>query len=293
MIAKLHTDMSITDYHADKSHISKSGLAKFADCPARYKHYYIDGGEQEQTDSLRLGNAVHVLALEPELWKSNYHILPATYWNDKGEEKEWRHDKRMQVVKDQIALAGNKTILKKSEYDLIESMANSLAKNTYAVSLLKTPGYVEASIFWEDEEGNKLKCRPDKMGNDGLNCDLKIARSVKPDVFYRDAFNYGYHLSAAITAQGFKAHFERDQDNYVFIAVEQEAPYMVECFEVMKPISDLIDMNYLDYGTMQLSLLLSRMNECIVNNLWPQYQGKIGAMKLPEWELTKLINQGA
>ena len=71
-------------------------------------------------------------------------------------------------------------------------MANSLLKNSLALSLLKSDGYVEASIFWENEEGMKFRCRPDFMRNDGLLVDLKTAESVRPENFYKNANNFNY-----------------------------------------------------------------------------------------------------
>lgn len=46
--AILHKDMGIDEYHSHKDIISKSMLSDFADCPARFKHSYIDGNDTKK-----------------------------------------------------------------------------------------------------------------------------------------------------------------------------------------------------------------------------------------------------
>jgi exodeoxyribonuclease VIII len=161
MTAKLHTDMSIETYHSfsdiktlgfDKAVISKSMLVEFMDCPARFKHKYIDGNQGEQKDFLNVGNAVHTLALEPELFKESYYILP----------KDVRRDERTEKYKEHLEKAADKTIIREQDMGNIRGMAKSLAGNKKARVLFESSGNIEASIFWTDPEtGLKLRCRPD------------------------------------------------------------------------------------------------------------------------------------
>lgn len=313
-----HKDMDIDVYHGHKDVISKSMLGDLDDCPARFKHKYIDGNIAEPTKSLRLGNAVHTLALEPELWKTGYHVLPATYYDDKGKKKPFRNDKRMQVVQDQyeqagytisktetgldfVAGKGSKVILTQAENAQVEAMANSLAKNNFACSLLKSPGYVESSIFWDMEVENpetgeieivKMRCRPDLMRNDSLLADVKIANSVKPDFFFKDSHNFHYALSVAISFAGYEALYGKEPDNYVFVTVEQAEPHLVECYESMQPMEEMMGISYLDYGRAQLKSLLQKYVVCRANNEWPGYQTKIGTMGIPDWAMREFIEKG-
>lgn len=320
MKPQFYKDMGITEYHAQTEYLSKSMLKEFADCPARFKYQYLDGGKGKESKSLRMGNAVHTLALEPELWKAGYHILPNTYFNDKGEEKAFKNDIRMQVVQDEYQAAGwvvekcpktkawmakesagSKVIISKSEYETIERMANALAKDTYAVSLLKTPGYVESSIFFdmevEDPETGEvvkvpMRCRPDKTGNDGLLVDLKIARSVKPGLYYNDAFNYLYHLSVAVSFAGYEALHGKPPEEYAFVCVESEQPHIVECFGSTKPMDELTGLSYLDYGRIHLNHLLQQYVVCKRTGVWPSYQRGIGNMEIPQWALRRFVDKG-
>jgi hypothetical protein len=288
MNPKLNKSMTIDEYHQQTDYLSKSMLSELADCPARFKYKYIDGNDKQQTASMRLGNAVHVLALEPEIWKDNYHILPETYFNDKGEEKPFRADPRMQAYKDEMEKAGDRIVLKRDEYERVEQMAESLTRNQFALALLKAEGYPEASIFWQ-EDSTPLRCRPDFMRNDGLIVDLKTCRSAKPSFFQKDAWNMHYDVSVALTARGYNALYEQQPDNYVFLCIETEPPYIVEAYETHKPMDDFTGLSYQEIGEMRLTNLLNDYRECVANDHWPGYVGKISTMKAPRWAVNQLM----
>lgn len=274
--AELLKSLPMEEYHADRSRLSKSMISDFADCPARFKHRYIDDNPREETDSLRVGKAIHTLALEPELWAAEYVVLDVDKRTKAGKE-EWAE-----------AEASGKTILRQKQYEDIEGMANALTRNPLALALLKSPGYVEATIHW-DHEGIPAKCRPDFLRNDGLIIDLKTCRSAKPSLFHRDAENYHYALSVALTCSGYESLHGKPADNYVFLCVETEAPYIIECYESMAPMDEVSGLTYLEYGRYHLEALLNRYRECLAANHWPTYSGKIEPMKAPAWAVNKAI----
>lgn len=282
MTAKLYPDMSNEEYHSKTDALSKSMLSVLADCPARFKYQYIDGGKQEDTKSLRLGSAVHTLALEPEKYAATYHVLPEGH----------RMDARTDKHKEQIILADGKTMLKAQEHQQVQEMAEALTKNAYALSLLKAPGYVEASIFWEDADGQQYRCKPDMLRNDGLILDLKTCRSAKPSMFMRDAYNLHYHLSVAHTCNGYEKLYEKPAEEYVFIAIESEAPYLIECYSTFDIFDDLNGLSYLSMGQWELAKLIERYKICKASNNWPSYNDKITPMKAPAWAVNKVINGG-
>lgn len=317
--ATLHKEMSIEDYHAHSEIISKSMLGDFADCPARFKHKYIDNKPEKKTKSLRLGSAVHTLALEPEKWDNEYHVLPSIYYNDKGDEKAFRNDLRIEAVRDEYIAAGydvdqndkkqwelsespkSKLILSINEREQVERMAEAITKNSFAFSLLKAEGYVESSIFFEAEfenaetgemEAVKMRCRPDFMRNDGVNVDLKMGRSLKPSLFFNDSYNYHYDLSVAITNLGYEKLHGKPADNYVFIGVEPGEPHIVECFESEKPMDELTGLSYAEYGRLHLNHVMSQYLACRQKDSWPGYQTSIGNMEVPQWALRKFVEKG-
>ena len=320
MTTQFIKDMDIVEYHNKKDYLSKTMLKDLADCPAIFKYKYHDGGKTPPTKSLRLGSAVHTLALEPELWKAGYHVMPETYFNDKGEEKSLRHDIRMQAVQDQYFAAGydvfkdesqnwqvletkkSKVILTKKEFEQIESMANALIKDRTACALLSGAGYVESSIFWEkehteNESGKKMlinkRTRPDLLRNDGVIVDLKTAASVKPDMFFKSSSDLCYDLSVALAFEGYNELHGKDPDNYVFVCVESTAPFLISIFESTKPMDDtMVQTSFLEYGQAHLESLIQLYMNCTLTNKWRGYQESIGTMSVPPWALNNFIQKG-
>lgn len=299
MTATIHKSMPIEDYHAHKADSKSSLKILMDDCPARYR-YKRDNPVEMDSKSIRIGSTVHTLALEPEFLEKTYHFLPEFYFNDKGEKKPWRNDERMQVYKDEVEKSNGRTMVNYNEFQDVRGMAKSLTDNPYALALLKSDGYVEASIFFDyegeyiDENGEvhnfviPLKCRPDSMRNDGLIVDLKTCRSAKPDIFFKDSVNMGYALSVAITCYGYEKLYGKLPDEYVFLAVESEAPYFVEAYNSFAPMY-MSGMSYYDYGNIILARLMQKLAICRITNTWPQYNGKITPMKAPQWAIKQAI----
>lgn len=276
MTATHHKSLPMSGYQAARDHLSKSMLSKLADCPAVFKYHYIDGGEQDETPSLRIGSAAHTLALEPELWKSGYYKMP-----QKDDGKEIVRNPAHAAYKEQISIAGDRIILTTKEYESIESMANAILKSPLAVGLLKAHGYVESSIFWTDAAGRKKRCRPDFCRNDALIVDLKMTKSVKPAFFFKDARNFHYDLSVALTCEGYEALFNKPPEEYVFLCIEPEPPYLIEAFSTFEEAD--MGVSYLSYGRGRLMELLAKYDECTASGVWPSYVGKITPMRLPAW----------
>ena len=286
MTAQIDTDLSIEDYHSDDIHISKTDLALMLECPAVYRHYQDNGKEEQDSTALVLGNALHTLALEPESFTDRFYVLPETYTNDKGEEKPMRCDKRMQAYQDCLDEAGERDVLKTSDYEGIAQMAQAIHDDVFANAILSKSGLIESSIFFE-HNGRNMKCRPDFMTDDGLIVDIKTARSAKPQVFASDAFNRHYDMSVAITEMGYQQLYGQMPDNYVFIVVEKESPYLVSCFDCYGVMDDLTGLTYAGIGRDRTNKALEKLDWCEENNIWPGYVEKIEPMKAPNWAINQ------
>jgi len=277
LTAELFTDLSIDDYHARKDVLSKSMLADFMDCPARFKHVHIDGARKDDKDHLRLGNAVHTLALEPELFHERHYILPEGI----------RRDARTAAYKEHLEAAGTKTIIRAQDLVNVKGMADSLKANKKALALLQASGKIEASIFWTDQStGLDLRCRPDFMRDDGLIVDLKTTNSACPDTFERNAFNLGYDVSVALTSEGYHALTGEMPADYVFLAVETEPPYLIEAYNTYTPFQD--DVSLLLVGQKRLNKTLHHFAHCKKTNHWPGYSEGIVPLGVPGYQLKQL-----
>ncbi len=272
-------DIPNNRYHAATDWVSKSMLSAFADCPAKFAHLYLDGGKREETAALRIGSAVHLYAFEPEKWDAGYYVMP------EGIKRDARH----KAFQEQMAAAGDRTILKPEEFEQVEGMANSLIRNQKAVALLRGLKVIEHSVFWRDEEhGVNLRCRPDVVRLDTrMIINLKTARSARPESFFRSAFDLHYDLSVAMECRGFEAVSGEKTTEYIFLVIETEAPYVVEAYNCFEPIPDQ-PMTYRDLGEYRLRNYLQRFAECRAANRWPSYTENITPMQAPSWQLRRL-----
>lgn len=271
MTAILKKELPMSDYQAATDHLSKTMLSVGGDCWAKFKHQFVDGNYQsKETTSLSVGSAVHTIALEPEKWDAEYYILPENY------DGRTTAGKTMKAEADE----SGKTVLKYQEVQNIYGMADAIKKHPLALGLLESAGHVESSIFWEQDDV-KFKCRPDLMRNDGLIVDLKTCRTANPRMFARDAWNFKYHLSVALTCRGYEALYGKPPEEYVFMCIESEAPYIISCFTSFQPTE--WSESVLSIGNRQLDFLIEEYKECRDTGVWPAYQDTIMPLSLPSY----------
>lgn len=271
MTATHKKELPMSDYQAATDHLSKTMISTGADCWAKFKYQFVDGNyESKDTQSLRNGSAVHTLALEPDKFDAEHYILPEDY------------DGRTKDGKAAMAEAqeSGRIILKHADVKDIINMAESIKNNPLAIGLLKSAGYVESSIFWEDD-GIKFKCRPDLMRNDGLIVDIKTCKSANPRIFASDAWKFKYHLSVALTCRGYQALYGKMPEEYVFLCVESEAPHVVSCFTSFQATE--YSESVLDIGNRHLDKLIEEYKQCRDTGIWPAYQDIIEPLSLPSY----------
>jgi hypothetical protein len=282
MSAELIENLDIDAYHARKDYLSKSGLSVFAHCPAKFKHQYIDGNDKPDTGQMMLGNAVHLYALQRELFDKAYYIMP----------DDITRNAKHAAYKEQLEIAAGRIDLKPSEMVQIEGMAKSLRENKKAMLLLNKPGKIEASIFYKDADtGLNIRCRPDFLADDLLLVDLKTTARADDAGFERLSYEKRYDLSVAITARGIKALTGQWPTEYAFLLVETDAPYIIEgklSFVPWNYQGGKLSKSYFQIGQERLSRLLERYMECKEKDNWPSYNESFMPMTAPEYQIRKL-----
>lgn len=279
--------------------ISKSQLADM-ECAAKFKHRYIDGASYEDKDHLNVGNAVHTLALEPDLFHDRFYVLPDGL----------RRDPRTDAYKSAIAEAAGRKMVTHKDFQNVQGMAKSLVASKIAMQLLDGAGKIESSIIWTDERSQKfcpvhgtgqsenaddcscvkLRCRPDLMRDDGLLVDLKTGHTADPNRFSRVAFDLHYDVSVAMTCEGYKQLTGKKPDNYVFLVVESEAPYIVEAYDSFRPWdpNDMAKFTYFDAGHHRFRTLLDRYISCRRSDVWLGYNRIITPMSVPVYGMRQI-----
>jgi len=239
----VYADISNTDYHKDPALGSTSLKTLAARTPAHYQH---EKAHPKSSDAFDLGTVAHSLILEGD--ESGVKVIEVT--EKKG--KVWTEPA-------DAARAEGRIPLKTSEWEQVKAMRDSVMAHPIARDYL-TGHRAEESVFWE-EDGLKLKCRPDAW-QPGALVDLKTTVNGDPREFGKTAYNFGYHQSAAHYQDGVRT-VTGETLRFIFVLVEKTAPYLVSVVE--------LDEVALDYGRQMNDRAKRIYRECTETGRWPGY----------------------
>lgn len=260
-------NLDIETYHKSEG-ISSSGISLLMDCPRRYWHEYLNPeGKRESSrtnDKLKLGSAVHMLALEPEKFHEAFFVM----WDDV--------DLRTKVGKEAMLAAENnakgREIIRANEFREINEISKSILSHSLWNSF--TDRKVEHSIFWQAGLFNApLRARPD-VYNDQLIIDIKTTESIKG--FSNSIHSFGYHRQAAMQIDALKA-VDGKERVFGFFVVEKKAPYLTACFTLDGISIEQGRREYLDAAALY--------SECLMSDVWPGYEEKFQEISLPKWAI--------
>ena len=250
--------ISESEYHADRTAVSKSWLDKIEKSPLHLKSY-LDGMGTSQTPSMQLGSVTHAAILEPDRFQSEFVCAPIL-------------DKRTKSGKEKFAQFEEENkgriVVPPDMFSKAESMRDAVYANSAAKKLL-VHGQPEQSVFWNDGEFDvECKARGDWV-RENIIVDLKTATDASKQSFSKSIANYRYHVQAAHYEVGF------DIDKFVFIVVESEPPHGVAIYAV--------DSNMLLRGSEARKRNLDSYCECKAADVWPGYPEKVQSIELPSW----------
>jgi hypothetical protein len=253
----VHERMPFSQYIELKGEHSTS-LRRALVSPLEYKHFKTH--ERDDSDTLRVGRAVHTATLEPLQFLREYVL--------------WEGGRRAGKIWDafEVEHAG-KTILKEEQYTPVTDMARSIQSHAVAGPLLAAPGRSELTIQWRHESGTLCKARIDRLGEALI--DIKTARDITPHGFAASAYRFGYHVQAAFYADACKAA-GLGTFPVRFVVVQNKAPYDVVVYDV--------DDAQLDKGREEYERALLLIAQCTRDNKWPgQAPSEPVLLRLPAW----------
>lgn len=289
----VYTDISIEDYHNNKSHVS-STVVKYAKESLKHYDWYRRGLLPViQTTAMGFGNAFELALLSTnDEYLSKVAVMPEQDWYEeikaaKSDVKTWRNTT---MYKQRFA-----TWVKENEgkyfinqtgpesFETIEEMLSSCYQDKVIQGLISNTEY-QLSLFWTDEQsGVRLKTRPDickRKKNVIVN--LKTTLDGSPEAFSKDINKYDYALQACIESRGCVASgIMPTVDNYFWLVVEKVAPFNATIYEFAQT-----DMNACMDG---LDYLLHKISKAEEQNLWPGYSDRadnqygILNAKIPLW----------
>jgi exodeoxyribonuclease VIII len=234
------------EYLGKKDHISASDIKNFLKSP---KYYYWNKylkTEKEDGRHFAIGSAIHELILEPQLFLSNYIVMPKVDRRTK--------DGKLQYEQFMFEAQG-KTMLDTEEMIMITEMVKNATDNKTFMALLEN-SHRELSAYLVDEKtGLKLKVRPDILPQTKSTIiDIKSCLDSSPKKFKGDVYSYGYSLSASYYCDLLK------RENYVFAAIEKSQPYQTSLYA----LSD----EMMEYGRQQYRMGLDLLKWSYDNNYW-------------------------
>lgn len=269
----IHTDISISEYHENKTHISATGIKMAKKSLALWK--WMQTHPQEDKLHFDFGNAFEMALLDKENFKDSVAILQTKVWvaqAQEGREKPYVNAKLSGKYQGELSkfMSENegKYIIPDvgpQSYEVIECMLESCYKDAVIQKLIKGTEY-QLSLFWNDlNTGMELKTRPDickRKKNVIVN--LKTTTDGSPSAFSRELANYEYPLQGAIEMRGcIETGLMEQVDNYFWLVVEKEPPFNATLYE-FDPSDQRYSLDELDY-------LLNKIQSAREEDKYPGY----------------------
>jgi len=262
MTPGIYYDVPAVAYHAAPG-LSNSAMGLLARSPA---HLHASFDEPfEATPAMHFGSVLHARVLEPD---------KAPFWAVEPED----HDGRTKLGKEwkRSVLETFDFILSADDAWAIGAMADAIRTHQTASQALKD-GKAEVSIFVDDANGLRRKCRIDWVSAGNSLVDIKTTEDARPEAFMRSAVTFGYHRQAAwyLDTWNLIAPTEQRKEHFVFIAIEKKRPYALSVY--------IPTMQAIEYGRAEYARLSALYRECVKNDEWPGYPSDIQWLELPKW----------
>lgn len=245
----LYLGVPSEQYHAHPG-VSRSILAEVARQSPIHGLHKMREDDDESSDSMDLGEALHRAVLEPEVYDELYDVAPEECEATKASDGEpctnaakeryggfWTcgvHAPDQEP--DEIE------VLKKKHAHAVSGMRTALRGDPDAAPLLwELPGLNEATILYRNPEtGLTCKARPDRIvllpdGKVSI-VDVKTTKSAHPRDFRRKAARLGYWLQPAHYGSAVESLSnplvtgQLEVVDFVFTVVESSRPYAVQCY---------------------------------------------------------------
>lgn len=284
----IHTDVTIQDYHANRTHYSATQL-KYANKSLKHFYSYINGFiDKPQGSHLQFGNAFELALLNQEGYLNEVATLPDQDFVELAlrENPKLTKPRSSKVYQDGVDMFmkqnEGKYIIKDvgpESFDAIEEMLSSCFQDAVIQALIKNTEY-QLSLFWTDPEtGIRLKTRPDickRKKNTIIN--LKTTEDGSPAAFGKDLCKYDYPLQACVEIDGcLKTGLMDAVDNYFWLVVEKVAPFNATIYEFSGSDRDACMDNY--------RFLLKKIQKAREQEKWPGYSdmaaNEYGILKAP------------
>ena len=249
--------MTNKQYHGMVEYLSKSSLDQLHKSPAHFQAY-IQGEKKEPTSAMNFGSLVHSVLFDQD----DYAIMPSC--DRRTKEGKMLYEAFLEIAE------GKELIVTSEQHEQALLIAQSVAKHPKAAALL-SEGVAEIPVFGQ-LGGMPAKCKPD-FYNTKFNVliDLKTTNDASPTEFAKSVWNFRYHVQAAMYMDLTNAK------RFFFIAVEKEAPFNCEIYE--------LDEESIAIGRAEYLADIETYKKCLKTDNWHGYteEAAIHVIGLPAW----------
>lgn len=287
----IYDNISITDYHANTTHMSATQI-KEAHKSIKQWHWYRTGKiEKPKGTHLDFGNAFELALLDKTGFSESVAIFPDhEILTDTLKQGDFKTPRNTNYYKDQVKVwqelnKGKYYIADKGEesWETIQHMLASAYADKIIQGLIANTEY-QLSLFWTDEQtGLKLKTRPDickRKKNVVVN--VKTTVDGSPSAFSRELAKFDYPLQATVEIEGcLQSGLMPSVDNYFWLVFEKVPPYNATIYEF-----DEQDRRVLSD---KLEFLLNQIKKSTERDFYPGYSNladnEYGILKaeIPLW----------
>ena len=266
------------DYHAMRALSASGAWLLSEECAAKFlwRSPWNPLYEPEAKTEFDLGVAAHLAVLEPQRQADSVVLIEAgDYRTTKARETR------------DAARAAGKVPLLPYQFDIVRAIAGSIRAHPIA-SQAFNGGDAELTLTWDDPAtGVRCKARPDYLPAHGRwLIDLKTAASANPRAWRDQAYRLGYHARAAWYLDGAAAVLGAMPEEYWFVIVEKEPPYLVSV--------TTFDEEALEWGRVANCKACELFARSAATNDWPGYRQpgqnreRAFRLRLPPWALYQL-----
>jgi exodeoxyribonuclease VIII len=251
--------MNFQDY-LKLDRLSASALKDLNRSPAYFK--WKRGQPRVETDTLRLGTAIHIAILENEKFDSLYVKAP-------------KLDKRTKLGKAEFEcfVADNigKIVLDSSDHGDCVGISKSVMASPKIAAMIKN-GEIEKTYLWE-LDGVEMKSRID-FESQKFFLDVKSTADCDARRFSNDCITFGYDIQMACYQE---AIFQNTGKRLpcIILAVEKSDNYDFQIFE--------LNQDWLDMGIKKAKKLIGIYKECIEKDYFPTYPKVVQQLQIPNW----------
>jgi len=298
-------DLPMSDYHSDVCagpSVSSGDLVTVEE--KGLKIYYATNYNNPERyipkdkPAYILGRLAHCAILGDTAFSKQFVLKPFDFRSK--EQKAWR-DRHLSM---------GLTIVKQSDYDTALRMADEIAKDPLAMSILE--GGIPERTFIKKVGNIYIKSRPDALGRgDLIIADYKKSRRETSDLLFKDITSFGYVMKMANIGEGVFANTPGNAKNifdftYVFIMQNDEPPYTVTTVKIepRAPIeingevtSESKDMtnavrDSIYWASCQNRRSVNRLSEAFASGEWPApHGGGPVNYSYPQWLCNKLARE--